>query len=103
MGEVRRGEEALVPDRKPEVLTGLKAIGAVGPPLGPNFIPDEDQLPWLNSKEVVRATLPVVGAAIGEITPFMDGVRTALLEKGVPETRIHYEIFGPDTWSPVAA
>jgi nitric oxide dioxygenase len=35
--------------------------------------------------------------------PFMHGVRTALLEKGVPETRIHYEIFGPDSWSPVAA
>jgi len=35
--------------------------------------------------------------------PFMNGVRAALLEKGVPESRIHYEIFGPDSWSPVAA
>ena len=34
---------------------------------------------------------------------FMHGVRTALLEKGVPEDRIYYEIFGPDSWSPVAA
>jgi nitric oxide dioxygenase len=35
--------------------------------------------------------------------PFMDGVRTALLSKGVPESHIHYEIFGPDSWSPAAA
>jgi nitric oxide dioxygenase len=35
--------------------------------------------------------------------PFMHGVRTALLEKGVAEARIHYELFGPDSGSPAAA
>ncbi|MDT5339152.1 MAG: nitric oxide dioxygenase [Mycobacterium sp.] len=35
--------------------------------------------------------------------PFMHGIRAALLAKGVPGARIHYEIFGPDTWAPVAA
>ncbi|MDT5068848.1 MAG: nitric oxide dioxygenase [Mycobacterium sp.] len=35
--------------------------------------------------------------------PFMHGVRTTLLEKGVPEARIHYELFGPDSGSPAAA
>jgi len=34
--------------------------------------------------------------------PFMHGIRTALLSKGVPEAHIHYEIFGPDSWSPAA-
>lgn len=31
------------------------------------------------------------------------GIRAALLEKGVPAIQIHYEIFGPDSWSPAAA
>ncbi|GLP76672.1 hemin transporter [Mycobacterium antarcticum] len=35
--------------------------------------------------------------------PFMGAIRTALLAKGVPENRIHFEIFGPDTWHPAAA
>lgn len=35
--------------------------------------------------------------------PFMHGIRAALLSKGVPETNIHYEVFGPDSWSPAAA
>ena len=35
--------------------------------------------------------------------PFMHGIRTALLAKGLPEAQIHYEIFGPDNWSPAAA
>jgi nitric oxide dioxygenase len=35
--------------------------------------------------------------------PFMHGVRAGLLAKGVSENDIHYEIFGPDSWSPAAA
>lgn len=35
--------------------------------------------------------------------PFMLGIRTALMEKGVPVEQIHYEVFGPDSWSPSAA
>ena len=35
--------------------------------------------------------------------PFMQGVRAELLSKGVSENNIHYEIFGPDSWSPAAA
>ncbi|MFD6097780.1 globin domain-containing protein [Nocardiopsis flavescens] len=31
-------------------------------------------------------------------TPFMRGVRTRLLEAGVPARRIRYEVFGPDLW-----
>ena len=30
--------------------------------------------------------------------PFMESVRGALLEQRVPETQIHYEVFGPDKW-----
>jgi nitric oxide dioxygenase len=32
--------------------------------------------------------------------PFMDLVRTALVEGGLPEANIHYEVFGPDMWLP---
>jgi nitric oxide dioxygenase len=30
--------------------------------------------------------------------PFMDQVRRTLVGRGMPEARIHYEVFGPDTW-----
>ncbi|WNV89065.1 globin domain-containing protein [Umezawaea sp. Da 62-37] len=30
--------------------------------------------------------------------PFMRTVRRALLDRGVPAERIHYEVFGPDAW-----
>lgn len=30
--------------------------------------------------------------------PFMDRVRATLLERGVHAGRIHYEVFGPDSW-----
>jgi nitric oxide dioxygenase len=30
--------------------------------------------------------------------PFMELVRRTLLQRGVPERNIHYEVFGPDTW-----
>lgn len=30
--------------------------------------------------------------------PFMQSVRTALLDRGVPATDIQYEVFGPDLW-----
>ncbi|MCT2008170.1 FAD-binding oxidoreductase [Micrococcus lylae] len=30
--------------------------------------------------------------------PFMQAVRSALIEAGVPATQIHYEVFGPDLW-----
>ena len=32
--------------------------------------------------------------------PFMDSVREKLLERGLPEANIHYEVFGPDKWLP---
>jgi len=32
--------------------------------------------------------------------PFMESVRSSLLDRGVPEANIHYEVFGPDTWLP---
>lgn len=31
--------------------------------------------------------------------PFMRHVRTTLLDRGVPASRIRYEVFGPDLWS----
>ncbi|WP_067897014.1 globin domain-containing protein [Nocardia vaccinii] len=31
--------------------------------------------------------------------PFMLGMREALLERDVPADRIHYEVFGPETWA----
>lgn len=30
--------------------------------------------------------------------PFMDQVRRSLVDRGVPEANIHYEVFGPDVW-----
>ncbi|TNY35301.1 globin domain-containing protein [Thermomonospora catenispora] len=30
--------------------------------------------------------------------PFMRAVRSQLLDRGVPPSRIHYEVFGPDLW-----
>lgn len=30
--------------------------------------------------------------------PFMESVRTNLIERNLPESRIHYEVFGPDNW-----
>ncbi|KAA1424598.1 hemin transporter [Mumia zhuanghuii] len=35
--------------------------------------------------------------------PFMLGVRDALVARAVPAERIHYEVFGPDTWIPSAS
>ena len=35
--------------------------------------------------------------------PFMLGVRDELLDKNVPAERIHYEVFGPDSWAPTPA
>ncbi len=30
--------------------------------------------------------------------PFMESVRHSLVEQLIPETDIHYEVFGPDKW-----
>jgi nitric oxide dioxygenase len=30
--------------------------------------------------------------------PFMQAVRSALIERGVPPRDIQYEVFGPDLW-----
>ncbi|MEV5730588.1 globin domain-containing protein [Streptomyces pharetrae] len=35
--------------------------------------------------------------------PFMRGVRSTLLQRGVPPRRIRYEVFGPDLWQADAA
>ncbi|MFD4468806.1 globin domain-containing protein [Rhodococcus sp. NPDC058505] len=32
--------------------------------------------------------------------PFMQSVRASLLERQVPDSAIHYEVFGPDSWTP---
>ncbi|WP_440104673.1 globin domain-containing protein [Streptosporangium sp. H16] len=40
---------------------------------------------------------PVVAYLCGPL-PFMRGVRTELLRRGVPASDIHYEVFGPDLW-----
>lgn len=34
--------------------------------------------------------------------PFMESVRRSLMDRDVPERNIHYEVFGPDKWIPVA-
>ena len=31
--------------------------------------------------------------------PFMRHVRSTLLKRGVPDSRIRYEVFGPDLWA----
>jgi nitric oxide dioxygenase len=35
--------------------------------------------------------------------PFMQSVRTALRQRGLPSERIRYEVFGPDQWTPTRA
>jgi nitric oxide dioxygenase len=30
--------------------------------------------------------------------PFMESVRSTLIDRDVPEANIHYEVFGPDKW-----
>ncbi|MEU4408868.1 globin domain-containing protein [Streptosporangium sp. NPDC023963] len=40
---------------------------------------------------------PLVAYLCGPL-PFMRGVRTELLRRGVPASDIHYEVFGPDLW-----
>lgn len=32
--------------------------------------------------------------------PFMELVRAGLIERGIAESNIHYEVFGPDKWLP---
>lgn len=34
--------------------------------------------------------------------PFMESARETLLARGLPVERIHYEVFGPDTWRATA-
>ena len=34
--------------------------------------------------------------------PFMQSVRESLIERQVPATAIHYEVFGPDSWTPAS-
>ncbi|WP_020579742.1 hypothetical protein [Actinopolymorpha alba] len=34
--------------------------------------------------------------------PFMESVRASLIGRDHPADRIHYEIFGPDTWRAVS-
>ena len=36
-------------------------------------------------------------------TPFMISIRDALIARNVPSANIHYEVFGPDSWSPELA
>ena len=30
--------------------------------------------------------------------PFMKNIRNEAINAGIPATRIHYEVFGPDIW-----
>jgi nitric oxide dioxygenase len=30
--------------------------------------------------------------------PFMKKIRSEAIDAGIPATRIHYEVFGPDIW-----
>jgi nitric oxide dioxygenase len=46
--------------------------------------------------------LPGTQAYLCGPLPFMRGIRATLLAMGLNETDIHYEVFGPDSWSPTA-
>ncbi|MCQ4118059.1 globin domain-containing protein [Rhodococcus tibetensis] len=45
------------------------------------------------------AVVPESHAYLCGPLPFMLGIRAALLEKDVPAENIHYEVFGPDSWT----
>ncbi|MEU3169825.1 globin domain-containing protein [Streptosporangium sp. NPDC006930] len=55
--------------------------------------------PNLGHVDLTRIDLPdpLVAYLCGPL-PFMRGVRTELLQRGVPASDIHYEVFGPDLW-----
>ena len=108
---IRLGHEPVL---LPEPLAGLvrhvaatrqghAAIGdqAASPWLFPGGQPAHR---WVNGvfpglMDISQVTLPD-GAAYylcGPL-PFMQAVRSALLERGVPPEDIQYEVFGPDLW-----
>ncbi|MGJ6966701.1 globin domain-containing protein [Streptosporangium sp. G11] len=55
--------------------------------------------PNVGQVDLTRIDLPdpLVAYLCGPL-PFMRGVRTELLRRGVPASDIHYEVFGPDLW-----
>ena len=64
--------------------------------------------PALDALNVGRADLATVEVPVGAQVylcgplPFMESARDALIERHVPAARIHYEVFGPDTWRATA-
>ncbi|NLU83252.1 globin domain-containing protein [Rhodococcus sp. HNM0569] len=46
---------------------------------------------------------PGVHAYLCGPLPFMLSMREALVERGVPGSNVHYEVFGPDTWQVAAS
>ena len=57
----------------------------------------DDMLPGRIEMEKVDV-LPNSQAYLCGPLPFMDLVRSDLLKRGIPESNIHYEVFGPDKW-----
>jgi nitric oxide dioxygenase len=57
----------------------------------------DDTMPGRIELEKVDV-LPGAQAYLCGPLPFMDLVRSVLLERGLPEANIHYEVFGPDKW-----
>jgi nitric oxide dioxygenase len=55
--------------------------------------------PNLGRVDLTQVELPdgLVAYLCGPL-PFMRGVRSELLRRGVPASDIHYEVFGPDLW-----
>ncbi|AWS40260.1 globin domain-containing protein [Streptosporangium sp. 'caverna'] len=55
--------------------------------------------PNVGTVDLTRIDLPdrLVAYLCGPL-PFMRGVRSQLLRRGVPASDIHYEVFGPDLW-----
>ncbi|MBB2912499.1 nitric oxide dioxygenase [Streptosporangium becharense] len=58
-----------------------------------------DPAPLLGHADLSGIELPpgLVAYLCGPL-PFMRGVRTELLRRGVPARAVHYEVFGPDLW-----
>jgi nitric oxide dioxygenase len=56
-----------------------------------------DTMPGLIELEKVEVPPDTEAYLCGPL-PFMDLVRSKLLERGLPEVNIHYEVFGPDKW-----
>ena len=64
-----------------------------------SFIEDEETGDYRGRVDIAKLGVPAeANVYLCGPLPFMKGVRSALVDAGVPAQNINYEIFGPDQW-----